>query len=97
MSPGEVVDEETILRIARIDPLWVETLLPASEFGQVSVGMRATVTPEVPGDEVHTAQVVMVDRVIDPASGTFSVRLELPNPEHVIPSGLHCQARFLRD
>jgi RND family efflux transporter MFP subunit len=97
MSPGEVVDEEPILRIARIDPLWVETLLPASEFGQVEVGMSAAVTPEVPGDRVHTAQVVMVDRVVDPASGTFSVRLELPNPEHAIPSGLHCQARFLRE
>lgn len=97
MSPGEVVDEETILRVARIDPLWVETLLPASEFGQIQIGTRAAVTPEVPGDQVHTAQVVMVDRVVDPASGTFSVRLELPNPEHAIPSGLHCQTRFLRD
>jgi membrane fusion protein (multidrug efflux system) len=97
MSPGEVVDEETILRVARIDPLWVETLLPASEFGQIQIGMRAAVTPEVPGDQVHTAQVVMVDRVVDPASGTFSVRLALPNPERVIPSGLHCQARFLSD
>jgi len=97
LSPGEVVDEETILRIARIDPLWVETLLPASEFGHVEVGMRAAVTPEVPGDQVHTAEVVMVDRVVDPASGTFSVRLELPNPEHAVPSGLHCQARFLSE
>ncbi|TMA25589.1 MAG: efflux RND transporter periplasmic adaptor subunit [Deltaproteobacteria bacterium] len=97
MSPGEVVDEKTILRIARIDPLRVEAMLPAAEFGQVAVGMRAAVTPEVPGDQVHTAQVVMVDRVVDPASGTFSVRLELPNPEHTIPSGLHCQARFLHE
>jgi multidrug efflux pump subunit AcrA (membrane-fusion protein) len=39
--------------------------------------------------------VVRIDRVIDPASGTFAVRMELPNPEHAIPSGLHCQVRFL--
>jgi len=33
--------------------------------------------------------------VIDAASGTFGVRLELPNPSQDIPSGLHCRVRFL--
>jgi RND family efflux transporter MFP subunit len=97
MSPGEVVDDETILRIAQIDPLWVETLLPAADFGSVRAGMRAAVTPEIPGDEVHVAEVVVVDRVIDPASGTFTARLALPNPEHAIPSGFHCRVHFLPD
>jgi multidrug efflux pump subunit AcrA (membrane-fusion protein) len=97
MSPGEVVDDETLLRVAQIDPLWVEALLPAADFGSVRPGMRAAVTPELPGDEVHVAEVVVVDRVIDPASGTFAVRLALPNPDHAIPSGLHCRVRFLAD
>lgn len=97
MSEGEVVDDETILRVAQIDPLRVEALLPASDFGSVHTGMRAAVTPEIPGDEVHVAEVVVVDRVIDPASGTFTVRLALPNPDHAIPSGLHCRVRFLPD
>jgi hypothetical protein len=39
--------------------------------------------------------VTLMDRVIDPASGTFGVRLELPNPDYAIPSGLHCRVRFL--
>jgi RND family efflux transporter MFP subunit len=97
MSPGEVVDDETILTVAQIDPLRVEALLPAADFGSVRPGIRAAVTPEIPGDEVHVAEVVVVDRVIDPASGTFTVRLELPNPDHAIPSGLHCRVRFLPD
>ncbi|MFB3111528.1 MAG: efflux RND transporter periplasmic adaptor subunit, partial [Gemmatimonadales bacterium] len=33
--------------------------------------------------------------VIDSASGTFGVRLELPNPDHSIPGGVHCQIQFL--
>ena len=37
---------------------------------------------------------VVIDRVIDAASGTFSVFLELPNPEHTIPGGLRCRVRF---
>ena len=41
----------------------------------------------------------MPDQVIfiDAASGTFGVRLELPNPEQAIPGGLHCQVRFLAE
>jgi multidrug efflux pump subunit AcrA (membrane-fusion protein) len=97
MSPGERVDEEPILKVAQIDPLRVEVILPSSMFGSVTVGMRAAVVPEFPGDKVHVASVAIVDRVIDAASGTFGVRLALPNPHHEIPGGLHCQVRFLSE
>ena len=97
MSPGERVDEEVILEVAQLDPLHVEVILPSSAFGSVEIGMSAAVVPEFPGDTVHVASVTIVDRVIDAASGTFGVRLELPNPEHEIPGGLHCQVRFLTE
>ncbi len=97
MSPGERVDEEAILKVAQIDPLRVEVILPSSMFGKIEVGMRAGVVPEFPGDSVHVASVTIVDRVIDAASGTFGVRLGLPNPEHKIPGGLHCQVHFLSE
>ena len=95
MTKGERVDEETILRIAQIDPLSVEVILPSALFGTIEPGDRAAILPEFPGDEVHVASVTLVDRVIDAASGTFGVRLELPNSDHAIPGGLHCQVRFL--
>jgi hypothetical protein len=38
--------------------------------------------------------VTIVDKVIDAASNTFGVRLELPNAEQQIPSGLKCLVRF---
>lgn len=95
MSPGEVVDEDTILTLAQIDPLRVEVILPSAMFGKIEPGMRATVVPELRSDDIHVASVTIVDRVIDPASGTFGARLELPNPEGKIPSGLHCEVRFL--
>ena len=95
MAPGEVVvDEKTIVTIAQIDPLRVEVILPSALFGSVRPGMRAAVEPEF-GEQVHVASVRLVDRLIDAASGTFGVRLELPNPDHAIPGGLHCQVHFL--
>lgn len=95
MTAGEVVvDEKTILTIAQIDPLRVEVILPSALYGGVERGMRAAVEPEL-GDQVHIASVTIVDRVIDAASGTFGVQLELPNPDHSIPGGLHCRVRFV--
>jgi hypothetical protein len=35
-----------------------------------------------------------VDRVVDAASGTFGVRLQLPNPGYRLPAGLKCEIRF---
>jgi multidrug efflux pump subunit AcrA (membrane-fusion protein) len=95
MSPGEVVDHETILVVAQVDPLRVEVILPAALFGSVAAGARAAVEPELPGDRVYVASVAVVDRIIDAASGTFGVWLELPNPEYESPGGLNCRVRFL--
>ena len=35
---------------------------------------------------------VLVDRVIDGASNTFRVRMELPNADLSLPAGLRCKA-----
>ncbi len=94
MAPGEVVDDEPMLRIAQVDPLRVETLLPSSAFGDVEPGDQAWVVPEPPHDEPRTAVVSIVDRIIDGASGTFGVQLRLANPDHELPAGLRCTVRF---
>jgi len=40
------------------------------------------------------ATVQIVDRVVDSASGTFGVRLEVPNPSGTMPAGVKCKVRF---
>jgi RND family efflux transporter MFP subunit len=96
MAPGEFVQEQTpIMTLAQIDPLYVEMFVPISRYGTVSVGMSAKVMPEAPVGGTYVARVQIVDRVFDTASGTFGVRLELPNPDYKLPAGLKCRTRFL--
>jgi RND family efflux transporter MFP subunit len=95
MAPGELVSDQPVLRLGRIDPLKVEVIAPADLYGSVRRGMRAEISPEMPGRGSFTAEVRVVDPVIDAASGTFGVSLELPNPEHGIPGGLRCKVRFV--
>lgn len=91
---GEYVQETEILELAQIDPLNVEVVVPVRYFGQISPGMKVVVLPEAPLDEAYEAEVKIVDKVIDAASGTFGVRLEIPNRDLAIPAGLRCSARF---
>jgi len=95
MAPGEVVEDETILRIAQVDPLRVEAILPAELFGQVRAGDLAEIVPEAPLDEPRRAAVAIVDPVIDGASATFGATLHLENADRGIPAGLRCRVHFL--
>jgi RND family efflux transporter MFP subunit len=97
LNPGDLAesgtDRKPILKLAQIDPLRVEVVLPEAAFGKVKLGMRGTVIPEGLGGR-YEGQVTVVDRVLDAASGTLGVRLELPNPEGKLPGGLRCQVEF---
>jgi len=91
MAPGEFVDQKPVLRIASVDPLRVDVLVPAAAFGQLEPGMRGTVVPELLNRSNHVATVTTVDKVVDAATNTFRVRLELPNPGGALPAGLRCK------
>ncbi len=93
--PGELVDggegKPYILKIAQTHPLRVKMILPVAYFGRIKPGMKADVVPEKPIEGRYTATVINVDKMIDAASGTFQVRMELPNPGGVLPGGLKCK------
>ena len=98
LNPGEFaeagVGRKPLLKLAEIDTLHVEVLLPAQAYGKVKHGMAIDVTPEIPAGSQYRATVKVIDRVLDAASGTFGVRLELRNPERKIPAGIRCRAAF---
>ncbi|MFI3186796.1 MAG: efflux RND transporter periplasmic adaptor subunit [Methylococcaceae bacterium] len=92
--PGETVKNRAIMKLAQVDPLRVELVAPAALFGQISKGMTAEIQPEKPSNKSYQAIVTIVDRLIDPASGSFTVRLSLPNPDDKLISGVNCIANF---
>lgn len=97
LNPGELASsnqKDPILRLMEIDPLNVELVLPLSQFGKIRIGQRARVMPEQPVGGNHGAVVEIVDATLDAASGTFGVRLRLPNPAGRIPAGVKCRVAF---
>ncbi len=92
---GEFVSDEPIVRLAQLNPLHVEVILPISERKKIKKGMMAQVCKSSEPDSQWIAKVTQVDRVMDVASGTFGVRLVLPNKKYSIPAGLQCDLKFI--
>ncbi len=94
-SVGEFVEDEPLIRVAQLNPLNVEVIVPVDYLGRIVPGMQAEVTTGLVGSGIYQATVERVDRVADAASGTYGVRLRLANPDYKIPAGLRCQLNFL--
>lgn len=97
LLPGESVKDTPIIAVAAVHPLNVEVILPVRVLETIRMGMQAEVTPQIPGGSPQRARVVVVDRLIDAASNTFGVRLELPNEDYLIPGGIRCDVRFMAE
>jgi RND family efflux transporter MFP subunit len=96
MHAGELADaseaKAAILKIAQTNPLRVRLILPFVHYARVKPGMVAEITPEPPLQGRYQAAVTSIDRVVDAASGTFQVRIDLPNPKGQLPGGTKCRA-----
>jgi RND family efflux transporter MFP subunit len=91
---GESPDQnEDVMRIVKINPLWIEAPVPLPVARGLKVGDATTVkfldgaTAEAPAKVVH------VSAVADAASDTLNVRVEIPNPAGR-PAGEHVSVRF---
>ncbi|MDT4290567.1 efflux RND transporter periplasmic adaptor subunit [Methylomonas sp. MO1] len=92
--PGESVSDRAIMKLAQVNPLRVELIAPTEYFGLIQPGMEVDVRPELPVKKVVKATVTKVDQLIDPASGSFTVRMTLPNPSDELIGGVNCIATF---
>jgi len=94
-SSGEYVTSEPVLTLAQIDPLNVEVIVPVEKFGTIKKGFKAEVYPVIPAGTKVTGKVTIVDSVIDAASGTFGVRVQVTNRKYNLAAGVKCQVKFL--
>jgi RND family efflux transporter MFP subunit len=93
-SAGEYVEDQPIVRIVQLDPLRIDAIVPMKYFGQIKPGMTAIVHPEAINIS-RQATVTVVDPLGDAASGTFGVRLMLPNPDYTVPAGMRCEMKII--
>ena len=92
VGTGERVETKALFRIANVNPLRVELMIPAALYGTVQEGTLLEVTPDIPNMRPLKAKVALVDTVMDAPSNTFRARAALANPDGRLPSGVRCRA-----
>jgi RND family efflux transporter MFP subunit len=94
---GESIADRSIMQLAQINPLKVELIASAEYLGLIHSGMEVDIRPERPENRLFNATVTVVDQLIDSASGTFIVRMALPNLGNELVAGVNCLASINLD
>src|SRR3984893_17688034 len=75
-------------------PLLLRFTLPEKFFGKLERGQKLEVTSTGASGETHSARVREISPVVDPASGTFEVLLELSGDRGSLRPGMTATARL---
>lgn len=86
---------ENLLRVEVLDTLYFVAYPDAKYAGQINVGQKVEMVIPLRGHEKLTGEVAMVDPMVDPNSGSFRVKILIPNQDHKIIPGVHGLATFL--
>ncbi len=95
VKEGEYADPPDLIEISGIDPLRVDLLVEADLLHRVTKTSIFQVDINLPTSRSLSASPSLIDKVIDPASGTFLVRLEIDNSNMELTSGTGCLAHLI--
>ena len=89
-----VAKGERLFWVTAEAPLLMRFTLPEKQFGNVRTGETVEVTSaDVPGEK-HSARVKEISPVVDPASGTFEVLVELMGDRGMLRPGMTASVRL---
>jgi membrane fusion protein, multidrug efflux system len=95
VESGEFVTTEPVMAIASLNPLKVEIVMPYESLGSVTDDTVITVYPVEPVGGEYSAQITMIDPIIDAASGTYRIRAHIENPDNSLPAGIECKVSVM--
>ncbi len=82
LEPGEAAQRDSkVIRVVKIDPLWIEVYVPVTDARTMKVGQPVTVKFPGPGLPEKEGKIIHKAAVADAASDTLRMRVEVPNKE----------------
>ncbi len=102
-KPGSLVaagQEEPLVAISKLDPIYVDFNLPGKHLPLVKKrlaggGLEVRISPRGSKGWPRTGKLTFLDNAIDPASGTFLLRGELPNGDRALWPGQFVRVRLI--
>lgn len=94
-SPGQSVGSSTnLFTVADLSNLWITVDVYEADLGRVRQGASATVMPSAFPNQQFQGRVTYAGGVVDTASRTFKVRVDVPNPNRLLRPGMFAQVRI---
>jgi membrane fusion protein (multidrug efflux system) len=112
VKPGNLVGrgENTLLTtVSQIDPILLRVGVTEADYLRIAArreGAQSNAAPKIGGIQLtlgdgsvypHTGRVDVVDRAVDPTTGTLGVQIQFPNPTRVLRPGQYGRVRILLD
>ncbi len=94
-GPGQVVGPSTnLFVVAELRHVWITVDVYEADLSRVRQGAIVVVTPAAFAGQTFPGRVTYAGGVVDPASRTFKVRVELENPGERLRPGMFAQVRI---
>jgi membrane fusion protein, multidrug efflux system len=102
-----VVPDQTLLNIVSSDdPTGVDFVINEKELNRFQLLEERKPAPEdstfrvlLPDNTLYpgTGKISIIDRAVDPTTGTIKVRLSFPNRERILRAGMNCNVKVLNE
>lgn len=92
ISPGM-----PIVTIMNIDQVKAEVKAPEMELTRVALGIPVDLEIDAPEDHRFEGKISAINARVDPISRNFTVKIKIPNPKHLIKSGMFARITIKTD
>ncbi len=83
--------------LVKTDRVYARVSVPEAEIGQVSVGQGAHVTVPALAERTFSGQVAVIGAVADERTRSYTVKIELANPDYILRPGMIVRAGIVTD
>jgi len=95
IEPGmSIIPGKTIFQLVKIDKVKVAVPIPEKEILGIVRGQKSQVLVSAIGYNVFEGQIMEIGVLSNPLSHTYTVKVELNNPDKVLKPGMVCNVRI---
>jgi membrane fusion protein (multidrug efflux system) len=92
-----ILPNQAVFRVAGLDPLIAVLHVPERQLGKLRVGLGAQLTVDASTQEPFTGHIKRISPVIDPATGTVKVTVEVRDPSRRLKPGMFARINIIYD
>ena len=92
-----VLPNQAVFRVAGLDPLIAILHVPERQLGKLRTGLTAQLTVDASSTEPFTGRIERISPVIDPATGTVKVTVEVRDPSRRLKPGMFARINIIYD